>query len=541
MVRGACWLIGLLWLPASTQAQTLSEALRDVVQGMVDETIETYNAKSTRKLTTPVDVLDAFDTLHPRLRAHVQLSFERGALASTLPVHVRDGELIVTDRAATYDRCAVIVHESTATLRGEDALRQTLAHEIFHCFIFQEFGPQARLELDGWIFEGMCEWAATVVAGENEETEDRWLSWLSHPAALSERAYDAFPFYLGLNRWTGRLWEEWHHLLKSDSSEAIGFLRGAYGKELSHWAPSLMRRPEWGPPWDADGPAIPAETSYPNEIVFFDGETLTYNLDALKPFAVQVLLPEDMAVRVTMRNAAGGIRDIEESSGAFEEFFESGFDRTLCAGECLCDSGQPPADFVGLKRAAVVQLATTAFPGGGKIVIEEVEPRCCGPEHRVFPELVGLWRLDTAEAIRQLWAPEPNSAITPSGSLTVSIKEDGTVSKVYDNLSFERVTEFPNAPTIETFDRTNGVVGGCLSTRAIGSMGARSFVFQAAPSVSRVYSLPNGDVFTEDQERLGLRWGVGNAGNAIGLIVFHGDGSFEIGAGRFVRVTEELD
>ena len=222
-----------------------------------------------------------------------------------------------------------------AQQESANALGDTVAHEVFHCF---QFTFTDWTVLSPWILEGMATWAASVAAG-TEPANGRYLyePYLEAPDQhLFTRAYDAVGFW-GWAEQSGGADQLWSRLpaILTDATSANAFA-AAGGTDpgfLDGWASATFRYPETGGAWNQVRPFPVPYTEVPPPATVVDADA---DLGSTGYTLRQYLVVEDPSKPlVQVQRLAGHLRAGTEK----EDFGPVGQD-WFCFGDCACPKGQ---------------------------------------------------------------------------------------------------------------------------------------------------------------------------------------------------------
>jgi von Willebrand factor type D domain len=152
-------------------------------------------------------------------------------------------------------------------------LRNTIAHEVFHCFQAQVMTPLGLIAACGarpWLVEGSASWAAWSISPLPWSSVKNWLpEYVSKTGlVLFARSYDAVGFFGHIEEATGDLWPRVQSMLLAPTNE--GSYAAAGGNTpgfLETWGSSTFVDTKLGPNWTFTRPVAPdsgfAGTSVP--------------------------------------------------------------------------------------------------------------------------------------------------------------------------------------------------------------------------------------------------------------------------------------
>ena len=170
----------------------------------------------------------------------------------------------------------------TGQQASANALADTVAHEVFHCF---QFTLADWTVLSPWILEGMAAWAASVAAGtEPENVMYAYAPYLEAPDQhLFTRAYDGVGFWGWAEQAGGadQLWSRLPAILTdATSANAFAAAGGADPGFLDGWASATFRYPKTGGAWNQVRPyPVPyTEQAPPATVVDADADARVHRL-----------------------------------------------------------------------------------------------------------------------------------------------------------------------------------------------------------------------------------------------------------------------
>jgi len=372
------------------------------------------------------------------------------------------------------EACLIVPHMDLTTLTDLQ-VRAAIAHEISHCFQFQILGSlEATMELPDWIQEGTAAWIGeSHVNGTDGGFSAGW--WLNYfdDFQLFRRSYDAFPFFLHLQRSGVNVHRLARSILESggETSEAWTEIRNQVSDVvMAEWSAGLFREPTWGDPWNVryTREIFTPPTSHPRTMV--DGGTLpqTFTGPRAHPKLFTLLIPRDQLVEVRMRNGVAAVtmpRD-DNSAGETHIILDS-HSKTFCWGtRCGCPTGGEASNVL-TPHGGLVAISVTGLEDDFELVFQQGRPFCCGNSQGVDSRLIGYWEMDP-NPVLEGWAPGSADLVNKGvvGNSYMTINADGSVSKSY--LPMRMWARSARRP----FRRASFILSGswraCLETRSTG-------------------------------------------------------------------------
>ena len=313
-----------LGTPHTGAAKAVAHASQDdtpdpALQAAADQYAAFYSAR----MGIPAPVIDVYTTAE-------EIVGDDGTMAA--------GEALPEDDAGGWSgppvSCRIRI-SPTGQQASANALADTVAHEVFHCF---QFTRADWTVLSPWILEGMAAWAASVAAGtEPENVMYAYAPYLEAPDQhLFTRDYDGIGFWGWAEQAGGadQLWSRLPAILTdATSANAFAAAGGADPGFLDGWASATFRYPKTGGAWNQVRPfAVPyTEQAPPATVVDADAD-----LESVGYALRQYLVVEDPSKPlVQVQRAAGHLRAGTEQ----EDFGPVGQD-WFCFGDCTCPKGQ---------------------------------------------------------------------------------------------------------------------------------------------------------------------------------------------------------
>jgi hypothetical protein len=239
----------------------------------------------------------------------------------------------------TSPTCNIFITKSG---RAWDAVDKPFlfAHELAHCAQRALWTSRSEAEqVPQWVVEGSAEWMGAAAIKETvyplRSKKIVWVPWMEGPEiGLFRRAYSAVGFYAMIAQAQVDAWERIRSiLLAAPSGSQPAYTAAIAGlPDIFHarWGPGLIGKPEIGPEWDYDGPAIPAGD--PERVIVGNGDRRAFTIEARASAAAQLAVRADV---VTVQ-APKDIRGLLYTKGEQRKLAKGAF----CArdGGCRCRS-----------------------------------------------------------------------------------------------------------------------------------------------------------------------------------------------------------
>lgn len=275
--------------------------------------------------------------------------------------------------AGKYSECRV--HVYPVAFRADQSLTNTLAHEITHCFQFNDETEATWSDVPEWIVEGSAMWVGDTLA-PRASPDEWWTSYLTFPEKdLRRRSYDAIGFYAHLEETGHSPWAVFRDMWKAGvDSRAAWDASGANADDfLDTWAGSHLRRPALGTAWDTTGPNITTDHALATRLRVPDGRAVTVTA---APYTNQIYELEPSADIVHIEVAGHG----RLADGSIDTTALTSQDYCTLDQGCDCpgaasSSGPPPL-------ASGALLALTGGPAGATAVLQgrPVDEECSGDQ-----------------------------------------------------------------------------------------------------------------------------------------------------------------
>jgi hypothetical protein len=286
--------------------------------------------------------------------------------------------------AGVYVPCFVTVYsnawsgEQAINGKVSDRLHVLLTHEAVHCYQNAIAGSVATAAaMPSWIAEGTAEWLAGDDTGiEQPNLAASWGRYFGEPyMALTNRTYDAVGYYALLDHLGRNLWAlmapAWQAVATAAAAGAnpddpfLAVLTGDAPDVRDAWAPSLLRRGDWGGAWVAYGFDMPVNAhAVPVPIEALDtgtpGTLVSRSNDVDQ---VAVSFGEIVTVETT------GIMSAHDDAGNEVLSVQSA---QFCTVEsCVCKPGTARAgeDLASQQMRLPITLAFNAPEGGSTYVV----------------------------------------------------------------------------------------------------------------------------------------------------------------------------
>jgi hypothetical protein len=310
--------------------------------------ISVEDPPAAKRAGTPQEEILADEYIHAARRVMRSHGF---ALLRPIKVTFLDREAVVNGRKVSayvpYDdvppgtspTCNIFLTKSG---RAEDAADKPFlfAHEVAHCAQHAFVTSQNEAAtVPEWVAEGSAEWLGAAAIEETvyplRSSRISWVGWMNGPeAGLFTRAYSAVGFYAMIAQAQVDAWERIRSILQA----ASGGSQPAYTAAIAglpdvfhaRWGPGLIGKPEIGPEWDYDGPAIPAGD--PERVIVGNGDRRAFTTEPRASAAAQLVVRADV---VTVQ-APKDIRGLLYTNGGQRKLAKGAF----CArdGGCRCRS-----------------------------------------------------------------------------------------------------------------------------------------------------------------------------------------------------------
>lgn len=235
-------------------------------------------------------------------------------------------------------------------------IKQTIAHEIFHCFQAFNYADLALYRTAGnWLNDGSAEFAGTDLAGVSFPPS--WEHYLRNRASLFDRVDSAAGWWFHLRHIGRDPWKllptVWQQGLTGPG--AYVHVGGDRDDFYDTWASSFLRMPGFGDAWDVHGVDVPA-THPPRSVVAAGQGPLEVGPLDVKVAEVRTIDPDfdglvlvSSAYPVRVHDGAG-FEDVHVTAGDY------------CLGEkCVCPDNTERA---GERFQRVQRPLWVALPGG---------------------------------------------------------------------------------------------------------------------------------------------------------------------------------
>ena len=293
-------------------------------------------------------------------------------------------------------KCVITVTQRGAAEAPAD-LENTVGHEVWHCYQGQ-IGGLAWYWYDGvpdWIVEGQAEWVGDSLRPGS--AAPFWATYVADPdTRLFARSYDAMGFYAHLTQSQIDTWSVLAPMILAGDNaaryEAAGATSDAF---LDSWASGYFRDPAIGPPWEFDGPGLPALPGpKPLSLSVANGKAASFSAAAVTNAIYNLSSSADIIVfEVSGHARLGDTVDLQD--------YVLG-SRSFCTkdGGCACPpgtafSGTPPTPL-----STETLLAVTGGPDGttGTVTGHPIEDLC--------RKGTGVWSL-------VFWSPDLGESAPP--------------------------------------------------------------------------------------------------------------------------------
>lgn len=342
-------------------------------------------------------------------------------------------------RIGAPTQCVVSLFPLFFTVYNDPTMRniakETIAHEVFHCFMTPMFGTIANKNLaPDWLREGSAEWAGDEIVGTAQGSIAAWNSYLTNPKrSLFVRSYDALGFIAlmksaGIDPWKifTDMAAAWNSARKSEVVFQLVLERAP--QLLRRMATSIARESAaaWGAEWNVQGVDIPSMPKYARPS-FLVG-SMFVNTDVIGSAATDVVELEITAeIAIILSPEASHLK----GDNGVSIIAPSGVYCTL--SNCDCPATSPHAGEVLPHINPDKYLLAMAGGSDGALwtVVGMTKAAYC-QNRKIDPCLIGSWTLQGGSALAGA-STEACTWPSPLGSGLV-ITEDGAWS--IDNDSF---------------------------------------------------------------------------------------------------------
>ncbi|MGH8926280.1 MAG: hypothetical protein ACRDWA_16880 [Acidimicrobiia bacterium] len=306
-----------------------------------------------------------------------------------------------------------------------------VAHEVFHCFDFDLSSIQASLKRPMWVVEGLADWVALDLVGQDLDSEAfgvHWSGWFhQHDVSLFKRTYSAVGFFTHLAETGTEIWSGIDDLLvDSEGGNVAGYqsITAVAGPSfLDTWAASLVRDVTRAPEWDSEGPGVPDNLSaVPSPVEpLVEGERRLLEAES---YAAAVLAIDLEADVVFVSGVGSGMALLPDGASLS---FSDVHGAALCTRDegCTCPDGSPGAGVVFrlVPRGSMV-VAVTGGPSGIPEGLQgySLESFC---EQAVEDCLVGAW-------VSLRWEVPQVDTAYGAGTMIMRIDRSGDVTVEFD-------------------------------------------------------------------------------------------------------------
>jgi len=298
-----------------------------------------------------------------------------------------------------FGDCEITLFPLATELGGLETL-DTLAHEVFHCFQFDQYHSLlAYATAPRWVVEGQATWAGeTLAGGDTGVPFNHWRRYLTMPwLSLTGRVYDAIGFYSHLAESGTDPWTRFRAMIGAGSDSAAAFVNAdAEGPIfLESWGSSIVREPGRGSEWDTIGPSITEDSYFLRPpTILGDGDLVRISTPAFTADAYQYEAEADL-IRF---NIPGNAR---LSDGRLDTPELAGFTFCVEGHKCVpvvCPGDAAPREYPTIGTHFVVGIAggTKAMAGtiqgikaGSHEECEEEEPDVPPPPGGFDPDPPG--------------------------------------------------------------------------------------------------------------------------------------------------------
>lgn len=430
-------------------------ALEHIMGDRISLPVEIYSSD----LLVDASIQDIFrDQFHERL--------EEKALAFAMIVEVgANSRLINSERSEAFSRQMTPSNAACLVAFHADFFEQTphwqrvsMAHELYHCYQYQELLRTSRLVLEPkWFVEGSAALAAYLAVppqdGDAMDVEGitQLTGWLTAGRAGledPETDYEAFGLFLNFHNRGVDMMQVFKQLLQLPPAEIMsGMVHRLPADVVATWPSSLMDYEQWGPEWsiagvDAwrggqgglDDVRVPGFERKEHELTVSGGAASSTELVRGKPELLHILF-RGSPVRwyiITFNHGFGMLRYTDPVTNQVRNLtlpYQPHTELYICMSD-YCPppcTVRPPTNPVYISSGPGVRLGVVAVSPAGNNSVLGVVPYpndCCGGGAGVSPEIVGEWWLH----VPSVFGPQQQSSNPETefeGQSVVTISERG--------------------------------------------------------------------------------------------------------------------
>jgi len=307
--------------------------------------------------------------------------------------------------------------------------QQAFFHEMAHCLLFETLGAGYG-NMPSWYVEGVPEWVACNLAGNDEQCDGFWDDYLSSPfVSLFRRTYTAVGFYVQL-QYNGV--DVWSHiipagraLLASGGSNVAGWNAFTPSQQfLQNWGSGYAQGRYNGHPWTASSAGFPQHPqSLPSTSTVGNGGNVIVNDPAVA--ATQIRPINVTADVIQVKNPSAGATGLLSLGHGSETTLANAAGVNYCAksGGCKC----PPGEGTDLKFSPIERGTEYATVTGGLATASVTVDGVSLKQLCSAPCMVGTWTTTS-------WTSS-NGAISGGHGIIWDLNQDGDVTVTYPGVS----------------------------------------------------------------------------------------------------------
>jgi hypothetical protein len=451
--------------------------LRDEDQKTANTAVLKFEMSSGVRLNIPAIIQNSRRFVDETIQSTLTRINSGEAFALTQSVSINAEQRWTLNDAAPAEKC-LILFTAPGYLSGGITRKSIVAHEVFHCFQFQMAGTyNGVISKPAWIFEG-----SAMFAGEDfvEEAtpqlgEAYFQKYVGEVKPLFERSYDAYPFFLHLQKEGVNVYQLIKTLIEA---RVMNFeywqiiVNTVPHDALITWATSLARNSDWGRDWNLKVNSYSPHENFKLPFTTSSTEVLPLTLPGTLglPRHDSVRLVENKVIKVNIENGVGAVH-------YYPEGFPNGRTVRVHEGEtvqfCFGNNCDCPGADTGIRTFKVafdyIFIASVSTRNNHKVHIDEGELDCCGNQGRFDQRMVGTWSTGVVRLLN-LWLAWPGvggeRTNTSTGTVEFKISPQGNFVKTYKDVQFNSVVN--NGRSVGTAQlNLYYEVAGCITTRAI--------------------------------------------------------------------------
>lgn len=379
--------------------------------------------------------------------------------------------------------CWIEVNPHLLPLSSGQTIKNTMAHELFHCFqgVALDLPAAWQRPWHDWVIEGQAEWAAAAVAGPDKDDPNWWSDYLHYwDVALADipsgDGYREIGFYSHLQESNISPWQVIIPMLKSPGdgeafhAAVFGKGEGAANAFLDSWASGFFRDGSRGRAWDTTGPGVPSgRMRQPDTLSVPKGGV---SEKSARPYTqgVYALSARDDVIDVV---PTGHVRISDQSH---DLVLTSPGQFCIKAGGCECPPGTlPVGPHLTDLHSGGVDIALTGGESGAAVTVsgESLDHYCAKGD----PCLIGTWNLTDSSAYWNWLVAQgrsPGDAVAfdgTEGEESMTFRRDGTAE--LDAANF--VMFFKTSTGNQIDDAQSGALTAQWTTPQVGNAELTAF------------------------------------------------------------------